>query len=60
MFKNHVRVTENVRVCQKRSHGGAGGPTTNTPNKCIHLDTIPALDAQMDRNAKMIIARYMP
>ena len=31
-FENHVRVTENVRVCQKRSPGGAGGSAPNTPS----------------------------
>ena len=31
-FENHVRVTEKVRVCQKRSPGGAVGPTPNTPS----------------------------
>jgi len=32
MFENHLRFTEKVRVCQKRSPGDGGGPTPYTPS----------------------------
>ena len=39
MFENHLRFTEKVRVCQKRSPGDAGGPSPNTPSVIKYLNT---------------------